>query len=136
MRRTHMGVQLYREGLAPLVIISGGDPISSSDLQSADFMAEFASALGISREAVLPEKQSENTYFSAVHVGAFCRELGSRRVLLVTDAADMRRAVSVFRKQNLRVSPASSDSWAPYWEGRQICIGKFWSAIHEYSGLL
>ncbi len=136
MRRTHMGAQLYREGLAPLVIISGGDPIPGSDLQSADFMAEFATELGIPRQAVLLEKKSQNTYSSAVHVGAMCRELGIQRVLLVTDASHMRRAVAAFQKQNLLVSPAPSDSWALFWEGPQIRLSKFWAAIHEYGGLL
>ncbi len=136
MRRTHEAARLYREGLSPLVIISGGDPTPQGERQSADFMAQFANELGIPRSAILLEKKSRDTYSSGVHVRDLCRALGIQRILLVTDAVHMRRAVAVFHAQGLVVSPVPADPWALGWETPMARLGKFGAAVHEYGGLL
>ena len=136
MRRIHGAAQLYRKGYAPLVIISGGDPSVQHARQPADLMAQFAEELGVPPSAILLEKQSEDTHASAVHVAALCRQRGIERVLLVSDAMHMRRAVSVFHAQRLPVSPVPVDPWALIWETPQMRLGKFWGAMHEYGGLL
>jgi uncharacterized SAM-binding protein YcdF (DUF218 family) len=136
MRRIHAASRLYREGLSPFMIISGGDPSSPQTQQPADFMAQFASELGVPPSAILLEKQSENTHTSSVHVAALCRQRGIDRVLFVTDAVHMRRAGGVFRAQHLSVSPVPADPSALNWETPQIRLGTFWGAFHEYGGLL
>ncbi len=136
MRRTHAAARLYREGLSPLVIMSGGDPTPQAERQSADFMADFANELGIPRSAILFEKSSKDTHSSGVFVSGICRGLGIQRVLLVTDAIHMRRAVAVLRAQNLSVSPVPADPWALGWETPMIRMQKFMGAMHEYGGLL
>ncbi len=136
IRRTDTAARLYREGLSPLVIISGGDPTAGSSPQSADFMAQFATELGIPRSAILLEKKSDNTHSSAVQVSVLCRGLGIERVLLVTDAVHMRRAVATFKAQHLSVSPVPADPWALGWETPLIRLRKFGGALHEYGGLL
>jgi uncharacterized SAM-binding protein YcdF (DUF218 family) len=136
MRRTHTAARLYREGLAPLVVMSGGDPGAASDPQAADFMAQFAGELGVPRSAILLEKKSHNTYTSGVQVRELCRQLGIDRVLLVTDAVHMRRAIAAFRAQNLAVSPIPADPGALGWETPLSRLRKFLGALHEYGGLL
>ena len=136
LRRTHTAARLYHRGLSPLVIISGGDPAASEGPQPADVMAEFAGELGIPRSAIILENESRNTYFSAVNVATLCREREIQRVLLVTDAAHMRRAMATFRAQGLTVSPAPADPWNLGWESPQVRLRKFWAALHEYGGLL
>ncbi len=136
MRRTHEAARLYHRGLSPLVIISGGYPTSPGDPQSADVMAGFAGELGIPRSAILLEKQSRNTYTSAVQVAALCRERGFQHVLLVTDAVHMRRAMAAFHAQDLKVSPAPADPWSLWWETPAVRLRKFWAVLHEYGGLL
>jgi len=135
MRRTHAAARLYHQGLSPLVIFTGGDS-TSNVRQSADFMAEFASELGVPRSAIILEKKLKNTHFSAVNVAALCRERGIERVLLVSDAVHMRRATAAFRAQRLAVSPAPADPWSLWWETPDIQLKKFWAALHEYGGLL
>ncbi len=136
MRRIHTAARLYHRGLSPLVIITGGDPTASDGPQPAEFMAEFAGELGIPRSAILLEKESRNTYLSAVNTAALCREREIERVLLVTDAVHMRRAMASFQAQGLSVSPAPADPWALGWETPEIRLRKFWAALHEYGGLL
>lgn len=136
MRRTHMAARLYREGLAPLVIISGGEATGELRLESADFMGQFANELGIPWSAILLEKKSRNTYTSAIHVRALCREMGIDRALLVTDAAHMRRAVAAFRAQQFLVYPVPADPWSVDWESPLARMKKFLAAMHEYGGLM
>ncbi len=136
LRRIHAAARLYHRGLSPLVIISGGNPASSERPQPADFRAEFAGELGIPRSAIILEKESQNTYLSGVNVAALCREKGIERVLLVTDAAHMRRAMASFEAQGLTVSPAPADPWALGWETPTVRLRKFLAALHEYGGLL
>ena len=136
MRRTHAAAKLYHRGLAPLMIISGGNPNHPQDPQPADSMAEFARELGVPQSAIILEKASPNTHFSAVNVAALCRARGIDHVLLVTDAVHMRRAKASFEAQGLSVSPAPADPWALWWESPTVRLRKFWAAIHEYGGLL
>ena len=136
MRRTHAAARLYHQRLAPLVIMTGGDPRLSQDLQAADFMAEFAGELGIPPTAIIVEKESQNTHFSAVKVAALCRQRNIQHVLLVTDAVHMRRAAAAFRAQGLSVSPVPADPWSLWWETPYIQLKKFWAALHEYGGLI
>ena len=129
IRRVHAAARLYHQGLAPRVIISGGEP-------AAHFMAEFAGELGIHASTMLMDKNSQNTHASAVQVAALCRARGIQRVLLVTDAVHLRRAVAAFRAQGLEVSPVPADPWALTWETPLIRLRKFQAALHEYGGLL
>jgi uncharacterized SAM-binding protein YcdF (DUF218 family) len=136
MRRIHAAARLYRGGLSPLLIISGGSPGAGHHSGPAAPMARFAEEFGIPRSAMVLEKESENTHASAVNVAALCRQRGIERVLLVTDATHMRRAVAAFRAQQLSVSPFPADPWALQWEAPDIRLKKFWAAFHEYGGLL
>ena len=136
IRRVHAAARLYHQGLSPRVIISGGDSAAHKDPQPADFMAKFAGELGIHLSAILMNKSSQNTHASAVQVAALCRARGIQRVLLVTDAVHLRRAVAAFRAQGLEVSPVPADPWALTWETPLIRLGKFQAALHEYGGLL
>ena len=135
LRRIHTAARLFRDGLSPLLIISGGDT-ESEQWSVAGHMAEFANELGVPRSAIVLENESKNTYESAVRVAALSRKLGFDRALLVTDAAHMRRAAGAFRRQGLSVSPVPADPWALGWETPMLRMRKFWSAIHEYGGLL
>jgi len=136
MRRVHAAARLYHRKLSPLVIITGGDSDTPEARQLADFMAGFAGELGIPPTAIIVEKESENTHFSAVNVAALCRQRNIQHVLLVTDAVHMRRAAAAFRAQGLSVSPVPADPWSLWWETPDIQLKKFWAALHEFGALL
>lgn len=136
MRRAQMAARLYHDRLSPLVIISGGPPHGSPERHTADFMADFMAQLGVPRSAMLLEKQSADTHTSAVEVAALCRSRGIQRVLLVTNAAHMRRALAAFEAQHVTVSPVPADPWTLTWESPQDRLRKFDAALHEYAGLL
>jgi uncharacterized SAM-binding protein YcdF (DUF218 family) len=104
------GAQLYREGEAPLVILSGGrmpwlktiPPISRS-------MAEVIELMGVPGSAVIEEPDSANTYENAVNVKGILKSRHIDRILLVTSAMHMPRALALFQQQGIEAIAAPCD---------------------------
>ena len=85
LRRAIGGIQLYRAGLAPHLVMLG---VSGE----ATVRARLAVDLGVPRDAVLVEANAPTTRDEAARVGQVLRRRGEHSVLLVTDALHMRRA--------------------------------------------
>lgn len=105
------GLRLWRAGKAPLLVFSGGNIpyLTGSSMTEAASVCSLALEYGVDPQAILLEEESRNTYENALHTGRLLRERGLNRVLLVTSAAHMPRAVAVFRKQGMEVIPAPTD---------------------------
>ncbi len=108
--RLLFAAQLYREGKAPLVIASGGriDWLSNAQPESAD-MAAILPELGVPRSAIIQDPNSLNTYQNAVNVRQILKTQQIRRVLLVTSAIHMPRALLIFRNQGIEAIAAPTD---------------------------
>ena len=102
--RTTCGVDLYRQGLAPKLLLVGGNASMFDDgpAESRE-MKRLAQRLGVEEHAILTEERSRNTYENAVNAKQI---LGSGTVLLVTSAYHLPRAVALFTKQGFAVTPA------------------------------
>jgi len=104
MQRTLCGVDLYAEGRAPRLVLTGGSPsLSGEGPKEAVEMRRLAIRLGVPEDAVLIDDLSRTTYENALGVK---RVLGEGSVLLVTSASHMPRAAGLFRKQGFTVNPA------------------------------
>jgi uncharacterized SAM-binding protein YcdF (DUF218 family) len=103
-------VKLYRDGKAPIVILSGGQLPWRKDLPplSAE-MAEVIEIMGVPASAVVQETESGNTYQNAVGTKAILEQRNLHRILLVTSALHMPRALSLFRQQGIDAIPAATD---------------------------
>lgn len=100
--------RLYRLKKAPIVVASSGylyDDESSGMRADADDMKEILVAMGIPAEAIVTERESRTTRENAQATARLLRERGGKRVLLVTTAFHIRRAVEWFRKESLDVVP-------------------------------
>lgn len=101
---------LYHQGAAPYILFSGGtiDWLSSEDApwQTAEYLLKLA---GVPSSALWFEKDSRNTYESAVACKKILEEKGIHRIILVTSAVHMPRSVSLFLHQGLEVIPAPTD---------------------------
>jgi uncharacterized SAM-binding protein YcdF (DUF218 family) len=110
----------YHQSPTPCpVLVSGGKPDPDEPGPAvADVMAHFLRRQGIRDQDLLVENQSRTTYENAVG----CRELlekhGLHRVVLVTDATHLPRALACFRKQGIDAVPCGchyratpSNSW-------------------------
>jgi uncharacterized SAM-binding protein YcdF (DUF218 family) len=103
LERLVKGVTLYRILRLPLVIVGGsGDP-AKPGIGEAWAMARIAKDLGMPGKDIVVEATARNTLESAK---ALKERLTQRRIVLVTSAFHMRRAVAMFRKEGFDVIPA------------------------------
>lgn len=149
-------VQLYRAGLAPHILATGGYPslfLGEHSRSEADEMAYLLTFMGIPEERIWLEETSENTFENARNVSAMLREKGINKVILCTSAIHMPRAMAAFEKQGIEVLPAPADFYVtstvdPDEAGSGIKLSLFYSfpqasymqvtteSVKEYIGLL
>lgn len=102
MVRTMCGVDLYLQGYAPQMVVSGGDAsVFGEGPREAMEMKRFAMRLGVPDEAILIEDRSRTTYENAVETK---RLLGPASIILTTSAYHMPRSEGLFRHQGLHVT--------------------------------
>jgi len=103
--------RLYRQGKAPLLILSGGrvDWRGGGTPESAD-MAEIAQTVGVPASAILQDPDSNNTYQNAVNVRKILDAKNIKGpVLLVTSAMHMTRSLLIFQRQGIKAIAAPTD---------------------------
>ena len=104
--RVEQAVTLYRRGLVRRLILSGG--VGVNPPSEARVMRALAVRLGVPEEACLLEERSHSTAENARYSAELLRELGARRVVVVSDPYHLLRARQYFRLQGFEVdtSPA------------------------------
>ncbi len=104
--RVLCGADLFARGLAPTLIMSGGDASTIGEGPAeAEVMKEFAVRLGVPAQSVVTETRSRTTYENAVETRRLIRPAAS--VLLVTSAYHMPRAHYLFAQQGIHSTPYS-----------------------------
>jgi len=105
------GARLYLNEKAPLLILSGGRITWGEDQKGseAEDMAQLAVALGVPQSAIVIEPNSLNTRQNAVNVQTILNERSLQRILLVTSALHMPRALAVFQNLGIDAIPAPTD---------------------------
>ncbi|HEX7555491.1 MAG TPA: YdcF family protein, partial [Leptolinea sp.] len=102
---------LYHKGLAPLVLLSGGNITwmdATADSPASD-MRQIMLKLGVSDADMILQTKSQNTYEDAYYSSAILKNKGITKILLVTSAMHMPRSVALFQKQGLEVIPSPTD---------------------------
>jgi len=109
--RVYYAAYLYRQGRAPFVMLSGGniDWISNGETTPAAEMEDIITFMGVPQNVLWLEDKSQNTYEDAVFSAQMLKAKGIHRILLVTSAIHMPRAMAVFKKTGLEVIPAPTD---------------------------
>lgn len=107
--RSWHGARLYLADKAPLVILSGGHDLQFSASSSARSMLQFTVALGVPRSDILLEENSRNTTQNADFTAGILARRGIDRIILVTSALHMPRALALFEARGLDVVPAATD---------------------------
>lgn len=114
-KRLWHGIELYRlyEGKIPIFYTGGsGDPFNSSSVE-AELARQYALSLGIPEDRFLIEQESRDTFENARAVQEFLdKQITSaeeQKIILVTSARHMPRALAVMRKKNINVIPAATD---------------------------
>ena len=143
--RLLVAFRLYRAGKAPLVVCSGGNnPLSSSAKHpESEGMCDLLREWGVPADALLTERKSINTRENAVESRALLAERGIERIVLVTSATHMPRAVATFEKVGFEVAPAPADfrvGWGdPHplleWAPTSLSLLGASMVLHEWVGL-
>jgi uncharacterized SAM-binding protein YcdF (DUF218 family) len=98
--------EMYLQGPRCPVFLSGGVPPTSTPVPSlARVMRDFLVDHGVAADDLIEEGDSQSTHENAVNTARLLGERGVRRVLLITSAYHMERAVRCFRKQGIDVVP-------------------------------
>ena len=94
------GSWLYKQGKAPLIIVTGGraEWLGDGGNPESEDMAAIAEFLGIPSRAIIQESQSFNTRDNAVNTKQILAQRGINKILLVTSALHMPRSMEIFRK--------------------------------------
>jgi uncharacterized SAM-binding protein YcdF (DUF218 family) len=109
--RIRHAAKLFRAGKANRVLLSGGNLFEQArGVQGeAHYMRVFLSELGVPSDAILVEDRSRSTRENAVETKRVLEQRGLKRVLLVTSAAHMPRALGTFRATGIDAVPAPTD---------------------------
>jgi len=109
--RVIYAAQLFKEGKAPLILLSGGEITWMNDGSTtpAEDMAEILISMDIPQDALIVEDRSRNTYENALYAKELLDERGISKILLVTSAMHMPRSVSLFEAQGFEVTPLPVD---------------------------
>jgi uncharacterized SAM-binding protein YcdF (DUF218 family) len=108
--RVWHAARLYRAGKAPVIIASGGTlPWRDQRYREAAAMQTLLRSWNVPADSVLLESESANTYQNATNTAALAEREGIDRVLLVTSALHMRRALATFRSAGVEAVPAPTD---------------------------
>ncbi len=108
--RVWEAARLWHAGCAPRVLVSAGGkvepPVAATESQA---IAALLTDLGVPATALVLEADSRNTQGNAAFSRARLAPWGVQRILLVTSAWHLRRAVALFGRAGFEVVPVGAD---------------------------
>ena len=133
--RISKAVSLYREGVAPAVIISSGFVFA---LREAEVMKTLAVANGVPAEAIILEERAANTYQNVEYTTAILRNNGWKRIALVSSPYHMRRALMTWRRvaPDVAVAATPPDTSLFYAHERGASLEQIRGLLQEYAGIV
>lgn len=109
--RVSEGARLWHEGLAPLLVFTGGAPHSVAE---APAMAAGALELGVAPEALIVEAESRTTAENARLTAILLRDRGVQSIWVVSQPFHLRRGRRLFRQQGFEVRAQAQRSSLQY----------------------
>jgi uncharacterized SAM-binding protein YcdF (DUF218 family) len=140
--RVDRAAALYFAGRAPKILLSGG--AYEGRVSEAQGMAKVLRQKGIPDSALILEKESRNTHENTVLTQIALNNPAHQKILLVTSALHMPRALASFQKQGMSAIPAgvapqislpddyALNPWLPHTRSLEASR----TIIKEYFGLL
>ena len=126
--RLDHALALYRRGLAPLVVVTGGNQPGDRFTEAA-VGAQFLVAQGVPAGAIVQETAGQTSWQSLEAVGALLRARGLQRVLLVSDPYHQRRIVGMADDLGLRAfssptrtSPEGASHLVPHYAAETLGV--------------
>lgn len=140
--RETLAAELYDAGRAPLILLSGGALVGN--ISDTARMARNLEEAGVPPKAILQETESQSTLENAVLTQATLKQRQLNRILLVTSALHMPRAMAAFDNTSIAVTAApltpqiklNGDAPQRPWSPDLHTLLASRSIIKEYAGLL
>ena len=153
--RVIYGFKLYKDQIVPRLIVTGGNAEWQGEFSTspAQDMAALYDMFGVPKDAVILEPDSLNTYEDAQYTAKIIQAAEYQKVILVTSALHMPRAVRLFQQAGIVVTPTPVDytitdqEWKDLWSptAENILINLMptsanlkstTSSLKEYIGML
>lgn len=105
------GAQLFLQGKAPLLIVSGGraEWYKEGGNPESEDMLQIAQVMGVPARAIIQDPTSLNTRENALNVQQILKQQNIHSILLVTSAMHMPRSLAIFRKLGINAIAAPTD---------------------------
>jgi uncharacterized SAM-binding protein YcdF (DUF218 family) len=109
--RVLYAADLFEQKKAPQILLSGGriDWLGEQSSSPAEDMREILLRFGIPEKRIWLQTESRNTEEDARYCLEILKKNNVKRVLLVTSAMHMPRAVELFRGNGIEIIPAPTD---------------------------
>ena len=107
MRRVEKGVELYKAGLAPGMIMTGGN--TYKHYYESSVMKEAAVSMGVPAEAVIEEREAMDTIGNARYSARIMRERGWESAILVSSPYHLKRGKRLFEAAGISVQIAGAE---------------------------
>jgi uncharacterized SAM-binding protein YcdF (DUF218 family) len=143
VQRVDTAAQLFHEGRAPLIVLSGA--ALDGNVSEAQIMANALKQQGVPADSLALETESFTTHENGLYTAAELKRRKIDRVLLVTSALHMPRAVAVFSKQGItaiaapsrpQITVPDSSPRFSFWQPDLRTLAASRSIVKEYVGLL
>ncbi|MEH6415957.1 YdcF family protein [Pseudomonas sp. CGJS7] len=140
--RVATAARAWHAGRAPTILLSGGPNGTTRGISEARIMAEALNKLGVPSEALVLDEHSGDTRQNAEHSVRVASERGWHRVILVTSAMHMPRALGWFKRQGLAALPLAPAEAPPLlsgaspWQPSMRALRYSARGLREYVGLL
>jgi uncharacterized SAM-binding protein YcdF (DUF218 family) len=131
-RRIDHAIRLYRDGIAPMFIVTGGKGLEGDVTTEAEAAATYAIAHGVPEAAILVENRGRNTLESLRSVGAMLRERGLQSAVFVSDRTHMLRVLRMARDQGVTAYGSPTTTTSP--EASSV-REQLQDTVHEIGGL-
>ncbi len=130
-RRLNHGLWLYRQGLAPRILTTGGkggDPVFTE----GEVARAYLSKHGVPAEAIMVESEGESTVYSTTAAAEIMRRMNLKSCIVVSDGYHIFRVKRMLQSEGMSVygSPrpeAPKGGWREQWlYFRQAVAYVFW----------
>ena len=111
--RFNAGVALFNEGKSSKLLFTGGiNPFNKNLLPEGELYKRKAKKMGIPKENIFVSKPVKNTSEEAIAIGNHLNDelnIIRPKIILVTSAFHMNRAIKIFKKRNIIIIPFPVD---------------------------
>lgn len=133
--RVSRGFNLFKEGYAPYLIVSGG-LVKKTNYTEADKLSEYAQKEGLAQDKILKESKSRNTYENAIFSQEIMKEKNWQSALVVTSDYHTKRACQIFRKLKMSVkclaAPVAQDNVYERYEYFRSIVREYGATVYYW----